>query len=270
MSTKTVRKNKWFLAYKRIEEGATYNCDNMIVIEPPEGFYYADPFLFEHECKHWVFFELYDYDKGVIACAELTDDGLGPVQVVLDQPTHLSFPFVFEENGKIYMIPESGQSGILGLWECTEFPGKWEFRNMLWDDGNCADPVLVKRGNTYFIYTSINSDHVQVVLRSDSLFKRFELACFEERMNSRSAGRVWKHEPTDGFVRPVQNCEGGYGEGVILKWYCEDHPYDGVEIRRLPMDWYPGLTGFHTFNFDSKYLIVDGKIPYDQKMDTNR
>lgn len=40
--------------------------------------------------------------------------------VVLKEPFHLSYPWVFEEAGKVYMIPETGQDGSVRLYEATD------------------------------------------------------------------------------------------------------------------------------------------------------
>src|SRR3990167_8116592 len=64
------KKNKWFIAIKEREphflKDGYVGPDGVKIIEPAEGTYHADPFLF----RNLIFFELYDYEKGVIACMD--------------------------------------------------------------------------------------------------------------------------------------------------------------------------------------------------------
>lgn len=72
--------------------------------------YVADPFMIRGGGEWHMFFEILPQadEKGVIALAS-SADGLKwrYRQVVLDEPFHLSYPYVFEFEGEHYMIPES-------------------------------------------------------------------------------------------------------------------------------------------------------------------
>ena len=37
-----------------------------------------------------------------------------PISILNDEGTHFSFPYVFEDNGSVYMIPETGWSAATG------------------------------------------------------------------------------------------------------------------------------------------------------------
>lgn len=66
--------------------------------------------------------------KGDIAAAESTDRGFTwtPLGVVLTEDWHLSYPFVFEHEGDIFMMPEGSRSGQLKLYRAVDFPNEWE------------------------------------------------------------------------------------------------------------------------------------------------
>ena len=91
----------------------------------PKDRFYADPFLIERDGKTFIFLEDLRYSEGraLISCCELDADGTpGPVFEVLRRPYHLSYPFLFEENGEIYMIPETKSNRTVELYRATKFP----------------------------------------------------------------------------------------------------------------------------------------------------
>lgn len=82
----------------------------------------ADPFLFEYKGMLHLFYESKGlYTPGVLMMTSTSDlvNWSKPV-VVLKESFHLSYPWVFEENGKVYMIPETGQDGSIRLYEATD------------------------------------------------------------------------------------------------------------------------------------------------------
>lgn len=207
-------------------------------IEPKQGTYEADPFLFEHGGKLWLFYELYDYKKGVIAVREFPD---GEPQVILERSHHLSFPCVWEENGKIFMMPETG-AGDLIILECEAFPDRWV--EVYRRGGNFGDSVYYDG----HIFTTEGSDHNLRIFRSG------ELAYAEPRMNSRCAGHLFTENGV--LVRPTQLGEGGYGMGVILKSIDLNSPtFEERELRRiLPTG---NETGLHTYNTVGNVTVWD-------------
>ena len=94
----------------------------------PKDEFWADPFLFEYEDNQYVFFENYSYktEKGKISCGKVKDDKLVEITDVLDLPYHLSYPYIFEENGVVYMMPETSENKRLEIFRCQNFPDQWE------------------------------------------------------------------------------------------------------------------------------------------------
>src|SRR5690606_10939794 len=104
--------------------GATWN-----VLADPGDHYYADPFPFRHAGRDYLFFEDLDHktNKGIISVVEFGEDGLpGPAVPVIEEPWHLSYPFLIEAGGEIWMIPEASLSGEVSIYRAVEFPHRWE------------------------------------------------------------------------------------------------------------------------------------------------
>src|SRR5262245_46202668 len=76
----------------------------------------ADPFMLHADGRWYMFFEVLDRETqlGVIALATSDDTvNWNYEQVVLAEPFHLSYPYVFEWQGERYMIPETlGASAV--------------------------------------------------------------------------------------------------------------------------------------------------------------
>ncbi|GKB26608.1 glycosyltransferase family protein 64 protein C5, partial [Tanacetum coccineum] len=67
--------------------------------------------------------------QGDIGVARSIDNGASWEQmgVVLDEEWHLSYPYVFDYNGQIYMMPEGSKKGdSSSLYRAVAFPLKWE------------------------------------------------------------------------------------------------------------------------------------------------
>lgn len=112
------------------------------------GFWFADPLLYHRAGQRWLYAEAMDLaaGKGRIEVCPLQDDGTaGPWQVALEENFHLSFPTVFDWNGAIWMIPETGSDHSLRIYRCTEFPAQWELVQRFPAEGELCDTILVNR-----------------------------------------------------------------------------------------------------------------------------
>ena len=92
-----------------------------------EGWWFADPLLCHRGGKRWLFAEAMDLStgKGRLEVCELHDDGsIDGWRVALEEDFHLSFPMVFDWNGEVWMIPETGHDHSLRLYRCRVFPTK--------------------------------------------------------------------------------------------------------------------------------------------------
>jgi hypothetical protein len=139
-------------------------------LRPPKGRFFADPFVYTHQGQPYIFFEDYAFaeGRGKISAAVCKDGQFEFLGVVLDLPYHLSFPFLFEHEGELYMLPETCGNRTIELWRCTEFPLKWELATTLMRDISAVDTILFPHDKRWWMLTNIdrtnNSSH------SDELF----------------------------------------------------------------------------------------------------
>lgn len=82
----------------------------------------ADPFLFIHNNKLYLFYEQKKHHTpGVLNMVSTEDlkNWTEPI-TVLKEDFHLSYPYVFEDNGAIYMIPETCAIGEVRLYKADD------------------------------------------------------------------------------------------------------------------------------------------------------
>lgn len=256
-------KNQWFLGLKKFT--GELDLSGLLYIYPPIGRYYADPFLHQDGDDLYVFFEDYDYRKGVISYLkfnkELVPYNNVPIKV-LEESYHLSYPYLYEENGELYMIPETGECGEIRLYKCIQFPNKWKFVKTLISSIIASDVQLHKDGSDIYLFTTIHPDmDVELVIFkfNNSILSKGNILNVFKINNSRPAGNIF--ELNDGIIiRPTQQNGQFYGHEILLKEFnINNLKYTDKIIGKIEANWHPDIFGNHTINFNDNYIVVDGK-----------
>ena len=183
----------------------------------------ADPFLFEYNNAIYLFYEeKYKNGKGYIVCTWTSDlkNWSQPV-VVLKAQFHLSFPYVFKINDKIYMLPESNESNELRLYECVDFPYKWKLNKIIFDNGKYVDSSIICKGDIYYLFTTHkteNSFYHELYycndLLSDKWIKHPQSPISNNPKFARNGGSVFSHN--NNLFRPAQDCSVSYGNNLSI------------------------------------------------------
>ena len=223
--------------------------------------YCADPFLFRHGGANWLFFETLDKTgKGVLGCLRQDGDGWTPQGLVLEEPWHLSYPQVFEEDGRVYMIPESCDAkgdfrrGHVALYEAVEFPGKWRKVATL-IDRPFADATLFKKDGRYYLSCyKVTKEEDAEIWQSPSLAGPWTK--HPQSGNTNQSKRLRRNggafQAVDGqLYRIAQDGNGGYGKRLFMVPVLELSPdrYREGDARPFPLDssW-PRNGMWHTYN----------------------
>ncbi|OVZ62798.1 hypothetical protein CDO44_04050 [Pigmentiphaga sp. NML080357] len=150
--------------------GAQAMASDALVLTPPKGRFFADPFVHMRDNRPYIFFEDYDFNerKGRIAVATYRDGRFELLGDVLNLPYHLSFPFVFEYQGATYMVPETCGNRSIELWKCEEFPMKWKLECTLMRDISAVDTIVFQHGEYWWLLTNI--DRTDGLSHCDELF----------------------------------------------------------------------------------------------------
>lgn len=257
----------WNIAIRKKKEILFDTETPFNIIKNPFRYWIADPFLFEYKKKVYIFAEMYDYlrRRGVIGYATINNGQVSKWTPVIVEPYHLSYPFIYEEKGEIFIIPESGANRSLDVYRSVEFPNKWKKIINLREGKKYADTTLLQKGALKYGITYDVSDvqHMQVCLL-DFLDNQDVCLEMDEIEKRRPAGNFF--QIGDSLYRPAQNCVAGYGKGLIIYQVTsvEYGNYSEKQIRELfPTDLtYSGklfLDGVHTYNQCENYEIIDIK-----------
>jgi hypothetical protein len=260
-SRTALRRDEWFVAVR--VNGTVRALPN------PPGRYLADPFPIEVDGRHFLFVEDYSHEerRGAISVTEARSaETWSPPRRVLEREHHLSYPFVFEHEGAIYMLPESGEAGRIELHRAIEFPYRWQLDRVLLEGLTAVDATLHVEDGRFWLFAN--------VVEGDE--HRGELWLFSSRSldgewrahprnpivtdpgRARPAGRLFTRAGV--LIRPSQDCSRGYGEAVVLNRVDVLSPseYRETPVDRIEPNWLAGIEGTHTYTFDSRYEYLDG------------
>lgn len=181
----------------------------------------ADPFMINIDGRWSMFFEVLnaEVNRGEIGLAT-SKDGLSwsYVGIVLREPWHLSYPYIFEDKGRYYMLPEAAESGILTLYQAEDFPHQWKpIKTLLHQEVVDASPFYYQNHWWMLACTSPKKCDELALFHSDSLTGRWQKhpATPLVKANNRSArpaGRVIIHQ--GDIIRYAQDCGPCYGKQV--------------------------------------------------------
>ena len=233
--------------------------------------WFADPFVFECNGRHFIFAERMDkwHTVGTVAYCEILADGTStPFKEVMTESFHLSFPNVFEYRGTVYMIPETGHSNDIRLYRAVQFPEQWELVKVLTTGANFVDTSFISdiqggRATLFsFDWDNRRSHFYRFDLDELSLT---ELPANHHMMNERSGGNYFEKDGV-GF-RVLQDCSRTYGEKLIINRiengdFGGGHAADSLSFEIRPQDLrFKGLDikpkCCHTYNRSAKYEVVD-------------
>lgn len=233
----------------------------------PPGHFHADPFLIVVEGRTWLFFEDYNYSYGraVIACKEVLPGGnCGEAYTVLQRPYHVSYPFVFEHDGQIWMIPESAENGTVELYRADVFPYRWTLVKELFH-GKALDTTLLLDQELFWFFTTLRPERggadSLMLFYADSIdgaWRRHPRSPISRDVrDARCAGRVFRK---DGHLyRTCQNSISQYGQSFGYKRILRLTTSDYVETQGTHIfPWEHGQLCVHHTDSTSTAEVVDG------------
>lgn len=264
----------WQVAYRLIEgpgiaETGALDGPAFTVLKDDGERFYADPFPFEHDGRHFLFVEEFPFatQKGVISVTELDEHGVcGPVRVVIEEKHHLSYPQILRSDGEIYLLPESSAGDELVLYRAVQFPDVWVRDTVLLAGCKINDATVVAQDGTFWMVGTDFNGHgsasdKMVVYSAPSLRGPWNAHALNPIAIDHSATR-----PGGAFIRqgdamllPVQNGSATYGGGLGLM-RVERLDAGGVAFSP-PRAVRPGpawaRAGIHTLNRVGRLETVD-------------
>ncbi len=258
---------QWSVAYRRADGGSLITerkCEFTLL--PDDGRrYFADPFVLRHRGRTALFMEEFPFDtmRGRIAVAAVEDDGtVTPPRPVLEEDHHLSYPNVFECDGEVWMIPESGANGRVDLYRAVDFPFRWRLEAALLEGVAAYDATLLRADGCWWMLAATRLRRA-TGWDSLSVFHAPDLrgpwrACAHNPvvLDARAA------RPAGAFIsslgarlRPVQDCEAFYGAAIGL-WRVDRIDREGFEQTQVA-EIASERFGVHTYNSAPDLEVVD-------------
>jgi hypothetical protein len=234
--------------------------------------FYADPFLLRTaEGKLSMLYEDFCLDDFYGNLSVMTfDENLKPAsqKILLDTKSHLSYPFIFKEKGRIYIFPEASHSGKLS---CYEYDPVEQSLGFVQDILNLPllDSSILKYLDKYWLFATVKGEYAHSQLHiffSENLFGPYNPHPSNPVKNSPNGSRpAGNFIEVDGEIyRPSQNCENHYGESITInkiivldeKNFSEE-PYMIIKINEKNLSKY-SIHAIHTFNVQDDIIAVDG------------
>ena len=243
----------WNVAWKR-KSDSTY-----IVIENPLDYWLADSLLFETDNECYLFVEAFDKKSGIgkIGVFKNKDNVFTDFRVILEQPYHLSYPFVFKYGGSYYMIPETSNNNTLELYIATNFPHNWKKISVLLE-GRYVDTTVIRQYDSYVeicSYDMNSCSFVSGILDMNKYKIHFDTIIRDVNYRLRAGGTPF----SIGYDiwRPIQDNTFFYGQSLnkincstnsIEQFMqpCSIKTNDGITYRRL-----------HTYSQTDNYEAID-------------
>lgn len=262
---------QWFLAYRfGSDRSVRSDLAGFARLVPPKDRLWADPFPLQRNGRHFVFFEelVFTEDRGYIAMVEIRRDGTcSPPVRVLERDYHLSYPFLIEHGGALYMVPETFHNRTVELYRCIEFPALWRLERVLLRDVPCADATFHFTNRKWWMFVDVAvdgtkpDDELHLFSAGDLLsdWKPHRANPVKSDVRSaRPAGRLYTRNGM--LYRPAQICVPLYGSGLSLNRVLElsDEAYLEQEEQRILPAYDRGLLGLHTLNRTGDLTVVDG------------
>jgi len=231
--------------------------------------WYADPFILDIKDNiAIVFAEEFEYQKCKGRLSVLQIDLRKKVIVetkpILELSSHLSFPYIFQEDNKIYVLPENYQSGSCSLFYFNSETQELINPIMLVKEP-LVDTQLAKIDGYYYLFGTlvepIGSPSSLHIYRSQTITGEYQEVqqINNTKREERGCGQLFYWN--DMLIRPAMCCDGGYGTEMVFYELTHDsnHFIEREVYRMIPDRTKKNSESFHTFNMMGEWCIVDGE-----------
>jgi hypothetical protein len=259
----------WNVGYMRTGWRQTESCEVRIIENPPQHIL-ADPFVVSQHGRTFCFAEDLDSatNRGTIVAYSINEEQATYAGVALDEDCHLSFPYVFEYRGELYMCPETSEKREIRIYKCLGFPLQWKLEKVLMKDISAVDTMLFERNGRWWMMT--NTDPAQWDDHS------MELRIFSA---TSPVDDDWRPHPGNPFMIDASRTRNGgivleddkvfrvaqgqgfdmYGKRVTINEIVQldDQIYIEQCVRSISPAIENGIAGTHHFHTNGAITIFD-------------
>lgn len=228
-------------------------------LDIPKEIELADPFIYSKDNKTFIFAEKID-KNGFGSLVSFSLDNLNEMFEILPTKFHKSYPFLFEYENELYMLPEQSANNKLEIYKCTSFPNDWELYSVIRQNCKYVDSSILFYEGYFWIFANSNEFAASLneelhILYSESISGPW----LSHSMNpikfntslSRPAGSF--RIINNCIFRPVQDCSRIYGEKIHWMQILELTPerFNESLVCSIEPNWKRGLLGTHSISFSN-------------------
>lgn len=237
---------------------------------PEQGKYYADPFGLVRGGAAHILFEEFDYgtNRGIISWVREEADGrFSAPTPALELPFHVSYPFLIEQAGSVYCVPETGEAHEIALYKAVEFPHRWAKAATLVRGVAGVDNTIFKHDGRFWLFCTDLGDgpfsKLRVWYAPDLVGPWTPHPANPVKDDVRSARPAGTPFSVDGeLYRPAQDSSSTYGGAIVLNRIVAltTTEYREEEVTTIgPFRDAPHTHGIHTLSSMGDRTLVDGK-----------
>jgi len=220
-----------------------------------------------------VFVEAFDYSdrRGRIEVLTYSEDlELLSIDLALQEPWHLSYPFVFSSGNDHWMLPEARRSSGLTLYRAKDFPLEWKAELTIPVPAGAVDATPLFWKDKWWLFYCIkqrspartNTLHVAF---ADALAGPWKSHPLNPVRVDLSSGRPGGSPSIgDDFVDlPVQDAGRGYGGALrrLRITVLDETRFEAEDESWLkpPISFAPFADGLHTLSSANGVSLIDFK-----------
>ena len=265
------RQRRWGIAFQR-RDWRDLVMASAHRVPNPAGRFYADPFVVSRDGVDYCFVEDFDYrtQRGRISVLELGDTQARFLGSVLDEPFHLSFPFLFEHAGSLFMMPETSENRDIRVYRCVDFPLRWQLHGVLMSDVSAVDTMMFRHDGRWWLLTNLapqshddQGAELLVFHGDDPLGPHWTPHAGNPIYIDPSRARNGGLLAADGQLHRVGQRQGfrQYGAGATIFRIDEITPsrYRETRVASLEPGFRPGLLGTHHLHSNGRVTVFDYK-----------
>lgn len=230
----------------------------------------ADPFVYSKDGKDYCFVEEIDETlaKGSIVVYELFRTSAIRLGTILNENFHLSFPYIFEYDGQLLMLPESHQNKDIRVYECVCFPLQWKLKHIIMNNISAVDTLLFPKDNKWWLLTSTNQSndvgnfYEMVIFSADSPFsKEWTPHSLNPVYVDASRARNGGFFQSENKLYRVSQAQGidNYGKSATINEIIDltDKSFREVEIVKILPYFKKDIKGTHHFHTNGSTTVFD-------------
>ena len=237
-------------------------------IEDRKGFL-ADPFGIRLGATLHVLCEYFGYSdgKGHICTLAYSNQGFTRrLEPAITLPVHMSYPFLIEDSGQIYCVPETCHANEVALFKAVEFPRRWSKVAVLVERFAGLDPTVFHHGGRWWLMCTKKGreqDAALWVWHAPNLLGPWtphaQNPVKTDVRGARPGGAPFVHDGE--LYRPTQDCSKVYGWRIAVQLVTTLTPTDFVEevaaVLEASADS-PFPLGRHTLTPVGDVVLIDG------------